>query len=82
LLFTKNLLQPALALGTCLLFHLSLDLTRSVVLLCAIPCGFFGLVFGKNFNCTPPDASSSLVSSYVFGIFTLAGWILLLNHLH
>jgi len=81
LLALKNLAQPALALGACLLFHLSADLTRSVVLLCAIPCGFFGLVFGKNFNCTPPDASSTLVSSYIFGVPTLALWILLLNHL-
>jgi predicted permease len=81
-LFTKNFLQPAIALGACHLFHLSLDFTRSIVLLCAIPCGFFGIVFGKNVNCTPPDASSTLVASYILGIFTLAGWIILLNHLH
>ena len=55
--------------------------TRYAVLIAAIPCGFFGLVFGKGFNSSPLTASSSLIFSYVFGIATLAGWIVLLGRL-
>jgi len=77
----KNILQPAICLGIALLLRLSLDEIRFTVLISAIPCGFFGLVFGKGFNATPPTASSSLIASYVLGIFTLAGWIIFLGQL-
>jgi hypothetical protein len=33
-------------------------------------------VFGKDFDATPVIASSSLIASYVIGVFTLAGWII------
>lgn len=78
----KNVLQPALCLGIAFLVGLPLDLTRSVVLMAAIPCGFFGIVFGKHFDVTPPVASSGLIASYVVGIFSLAGWIVVLTWLH
>lgn len=77
----KNFGQPALCLAVARLVHLPLPQTREAVLICAIPCGFFGIVFGKGFNATPRTASSSLIASYVVGIFTLAGWIVYLNHL-
>ena len=79
--FTKNLLQPALGLLIARSLSLPLEATRSVVLISAIPCGFFGIVFGKGFDATPEVASSSLIASYVIGIFTLAGWIIFLSHL-
>jgi malonate transporter len=77
----KNLLQPALCLGIAWMIGLSAVETRYAVLIAAIPCGFFGLVFGKGFNSSPLTASSSLIFSYVFGIATLAGWIVLLGRL-
>jgi predicted permease len=77
----KNLIQPALGLLIARSLSLSLEATRSVVLISAIPCGFFGIVFGKGFDATPEVASSSLIASYVIGIFTLSGWIVFLNHL-
>ena len=80
--FTKNLLHPALGLLIARALGLPLEATRSVVLMTAIPCGFFGIVFGKGFDATPEVASSSLIASYVIGIFTLAGWIIFLSHLH
>jgi predicted permease len=79
---TKNILQPLLCLGMAVAVALPVDQTRSVVLMAAIPCGFFGLVFGKGFNSSPLVASSSLVLSYGLGILTLAGWITFLEHLH
>lgn len=77
----KNLLQPALCLAIAWMIGLSVVETRYAVLIAAIPCGFFGLVFGKGFNSSPLAASSSLIFSYVFGIATLAGWIVLLGRL-
>jgi len=77
----KNLLQPALCLAIAWMIGLSVVETRYAVLIAAIPCGFFGLVFGKGFNSSPLTASSSLIFSYVFGIATLAGWIVLLGRL-
>jgi malonate transporter len=77
----KNLLQPALCLAIAWMIGLSIVETRYAVLIAAIPCGFFGLVFGKGFNSSPLTASSSLIFSYVFGIASLAGWIVLLGRL-
>ena len=77
----KNLLQPALCLGIAWMIGLSVTDTRHAVLIAAIPCGFFGLVFGKGFNSSPLTASSSLICSYVVGIATLAGWIVLLGRM-
>jgi malonate transporter and related proteins len=77
----KNALQPALALGLALLLHLSMDQTRYVTLICAIPCGFFGLVFGKAFGSSPQLASSGLIASYIVSVATLPVWIVIVNHL-
>jgi predicted permease len=77
----KNVIQPALCLAVALLLGLPLEPTRFVVLLSAIPSGFFGVLFGKGFDAAPEVASSSLIASTVLSIFTLAGWINLLSHL-
>ena len=76
----KNIGQPVACLILAGLF-LPVQQVRYAVLICAIPCGFFGVVFGKGFDSTPQDASSSLIASYIVGIITLAGWIVFLNHL-
>jgi malonate transporter and related proteins len=78
----KNVIQPALCLAVALVLGLPLDHTRYAVLLSALPSGFFGILFGEGFDATPEVASASLIASTVFGIFTLAGWIILLSHLH
>ena len=80
--FTKNFLQPVVCLGLAILFKMPSQEIRYLVLISAIPCGFFGIVFGKGFGATPATASSSLIVSYLVGIISLAGWIVILNHLH
>jgi predicted permease len=79
--FLKNALQPALALGTAMLIHLPVEPLRYVVLISAMPCGFFGVVFGKSLGSSPKLASSGLIASYVIGVATLAAWIMILDHL-
>jgi predicted permease len=78
---TKNLLQPAMALGVALLLPLPAASVREVVLVCAIPCGFFGIIFGQSFSATPETASSSLILTYVLSIVTMAITIVLLGRL-
>jgi predicted permease len=78
----KNIVQPALALALSMAMALPLDQLRAVVMISAIPCGFFGLVFGKGFGSSPAIASSSLILSYLVGIVSLAGWIVLLGNMH
>jgi malonate transporter and related proteins len=77
----KNALQPAIALGICMLIHLNIEQMRYVTLISAMPCGFFGVVFGRDFDSNPKLASSGLIASYVIGIGTLAAWIVIVNHL-
>jgi malonate transporter and related proteins len=79
----KNIIQPAF----CLLFATAIRMDPYqrdyVVLLSAIPCGFFGVVFGKNFpNAVPQVANASLIVSYIASLFTMSGWMVLLTHLH
>jgi malonate transporter len=81
LVVLKNALQPVLALGLAIVLHLSIEQTRYVTLICAIPCGFFGLVFGKGFGSSPKLASSGLITSYVVSVATLPVWIVIVNHL-
>jgi len=79
---TKNVVQPVLCLLVASLFGLQLEQTKYLVLLSALSCGFFGILFGESFDATPEVASSSLIASTVLSIFTLGGWIILLSHLH
>ena len=78
----KNVIQPALCFALVFPLAMPLEQTKYVVLLNAIPCGFFGILFGEGFDATPEVASSSLIASTVLGIFTLAGWIVCLDRLH
>jgi len=74
-----NILQPALALGLAYALKLPADQTRVVVLLNALPSGFFGMVFGTGFKVTPEVTSSVLLVSHAFSVVSLAGWIVFLN---
>jgi predicted permease len=69
--------QPLFALCMMLLFRMDHNDLRNVAVISAIPCGFFGLVFGKAFEATPEVASSGLIGSYLVGWATLALWMLL-----
>ena len=79
--FFRHALQPALALGIAMLLHLPLEQMRYVVLISAMPCGFFGAVFGKVFDANPRLASSGLIASHVVSVGTLAAWIVIVQHL-
>jgi len=68
--------QPLFALCMMLLFRMDHNDLRNITVISAIPCGFFGVVFGKDFDATPEIASSGLIGSYLVGWATLALWML------
>jgi malonate transporter and related proteins len=74
----KLVVQPLLALCMMLLFRMDHNDVRNITIICAIPGGFFGLVFGKGFNATPEAASSGLIGTYLFGWISLALWMLMI----
>lgn len=76
----KDVLQPLLALGFGLLFGLGGRSLAEVVLLCTIPAGFFGLVFGASAGVRPQVAGSTLVLSSVVSLVTLSAVILMVAH--
>lgn len=76
----KVILEPLAAIGVAKLVHLQPSELRNIALICAIPGGFFGLVFGKSFNVTPQLASSGLITTYILSVVTLPLWIIVLNH--
>lgn len=78
----KNLIQPALCLGVAPLLSTPLEEAKYAVLLSAVPAGFFGVLFGEGFGTESERASSSLIASTVLCIFTLTGWILVLDRMH
>jgi malonate transporter len=77
----KLVVQPLLALVVCVSLRMGYNQIRNITVLCAIPAGFFGLVFGKEFDDTPAIASSSLIATYVAGAAILALWMILFRKL-
>jgi len=70
-----------LTLLTARLMGLPIEEMRYATLISAMPCGFFGPVFGRRFGANPQLASSGLIASYLSSVATLPAWIAILNHL-
>jgi malonate transporter len=68
----KNALMPLFTWGLCSLFGLDRLNTVEAVLVTAIPCGFFGLVFGTSFGVRPKVSGSTVLLSTVAGIVSLS----------
>ncbi len=75
----KLMVQPLLALGVMLLFRMRPTDIRDITVICAIPGGFFGVVFDKGFDETSETASSGLIATYGVGCVTLTLWMLMLG---
>jgi predicted permease len=63
----KNVLHPALVYGLALLLALPREVTQAVVLLAAIPSGFFGILFGVNQRLPYTLSGATLLCSTVLG---------------
>jgi len=74
----KSLLQPALSLGIAVMLGVPHDQARYLILLSAVPSGFFGLLIGVDYGMKSEVASSSLIATTVLGILMLPVWIALI----
>jgi malonate transporter len=70
--FLKNIVHPLLAAGLILMLPMDLDTARAVLLLCALPSGFFGILFGLRYGFESHVAGSTLIASSLASAATVA----------
>jgi malonate transporter len=71
----KNFIQPFIAFGFVLALGLTGPSARAAVLIGAVPCGFFGILFGLSNDVKSEVAGASLLLSSILSIFTLSAAI-------
>ena len=77
----KNVVHPLSAVGLILALPMDRDIARAALLLCALPSGFFGVLFGLRYGFESHVAGSTLIVSSLASVVTLpvalvltAGW--------
>jgi malonate transporter len=72
---TANLMRPLLAITIVKIAPVPSEVAKVVVLLAALPSGFFGILFGVRYGLNPAKAGSVVITSTVLSSLTLAGAI-------
>ncbi len=72
-----NVAHPLLAAGLAWLFAVSALTAREAIVLSALPCGFFGILFGLRFGIASQVVGTTLIASTVLSAITLAAAIYL-----
>jgi malonate transporter len=67
-----NVAHPLLAAGLAWLFAVSPLTAREAIVLSALPCGFFGILFGLRFGMSSEVVGTTLITSTVLSAATLA----------
>ena len=67
----SNVVRPVLALAAVALLPLPADVARALVLIAAVPSGFFGILFGISYRKDPATLGSIVTSTTVASIITL-----------
>jgi malonate transporter len=77
----KNIVHPLLVVGLILALPIDGDTARAALLLCALPSGFFGVLFGLRYGLESHAAGSTLIVSSLASVATVtvalvltAGW--------
>lgn len=73
----SNIVQPIMAFFICRAVDASVEITKLSVIMAALPSGFFGILFGNNFNRLSEEGNSTIIASTLLSILTLAaaiGW--------
>ena len=76
----SNVLQPFIAAVVVTVLSLPKPIAGEAVLLSAIPCGSFGILFGLAYNVRDTTAGTTLVVSRILSVVTLSITILLLRY--
>ncbi|MBO1325419.1 AEC family transporter [Acetobacter sp. TBRC 12305] len=66
-----NVVQPLLAYPLTLIIPMPVEMAHAVILLMALPAGFFGLLFALRYQADSRDAGSIMVVSTVMSLATL-----------
>jgi len=77
----SNVLQPLITLLLVSTLSLPNPIAGEAILLSAIPCGSFGILFGLSYGVRDTTAGTTLVVSSILSAVTLSLSILLLKHL-
>ncbi|MFM0306400.1 AEC family transporter [Paraburkholderia sp. RL17-383-BIF-A] len=77
----SNVIQPLIAYLLVVVFALPKPIAGQAILLSAIPCGSFGILFGLSYGVQDTPSGTTLVASSVLSIFTLTATIFLLGYL-
>jgi malonate transporter len=77
----SNVVQPLIALALVSLLPVPKAIAGQAILLAAIPCGSFGILFGLPYGVSDASAGTTLVASSLLSAVTLSGTIVLLGHL-
>jgi len=67
----KNVVHPLFVVGLILVLPMSRDTARAALLLCALPSGFFGVLFGLRYGLDSQVAGSTLIVSSLASVVTL-----------
>ena len=67
----RNIVHPLFTYGLVLLFKIPEPSARAVILLTALPSGFFGVLFGLRYGKEPSIAGSTLIVSTLLSVVTL-----------
>jgi malonate transporter len=78
----KSVVHPLLAAALVAALSISPLVGREAIILCAIPSGFFGILFGLRYGVVSQDAGSILIASTVLSAATLPAAILLTAGTH
>jgi malonate transporter and related proteins len=70
--FLKNIVHPLLAAGLILMLPMDRDTARAVLLLCALPSGFFGILFGLRYGFESHVVGSTVIASSLASVATVA----------
>jgi malonate transporter len=77
----KNLAHPLLVVVLLMLFSQTGSPARLAILLAALPCGFFGVLFAARYGVESESSGSILIVSSVLSAVTLAAALALTAHL-
>jgi predicted permease len=78
----KNFVQPLFAAALVAALAAPPLIGREAIILCAVPSGFFGILFGLRYGVVSPDAGSTLIATSLLSAATLPIAILLIAGTH
>jgi len=73
----KNVVHPLIAAVLVVALAVSPVVGRQAIILCAVPSGFFGILFGLRYGVVSQDAGSMLIASTLLSALTIPAAILL-----